>query len=209
MKWVIYTLKDPRSEEIRYVGFTKRDPAVRMRYHLRDTGTTYRHRWINSLLAVGVSPVMQLVHRGDGPGWQEAERAWISFFRNFGCRLVNSTEGGEGLVGWGTKEQRSARRAKGVASTTPEQRSEAARKGFANRSPEAKSAGGKAAAKTMTEERREHQRLMARRRFQAMTPEQRREFMEKAFNTKRSFEDRSRASKLAHSRMSNGAKSWV
>ncbi len=49
----IYTLTDPRTSEVRYVGVTAGSLEVRLKGHLRYKGKDHR-----SLLAVGVTPVI-------------------------------------------------------------------------------------------------------------------------------------------------------
>jgi hypothetical protein len=58
----------------------------------------YRCNWIRSLLAKGFLPTIRLIGEVDGNGSRE-EIAWIAYGRNEGWRLVNETDGGEGLAG--------------------------------------------------------------------------------------------------------------
>ncbi len=54
----IYTLTDPRTSEVRYVGVTAGSLEVRLKGHLRYKGKDHRTAWVRSLLAVGVTPVI-------------------------------------------------------------------------------------------------------------------------------------------------------
>jgi hypothetical protein len=102
MNWIIYTLKNPRTDEVRYVGFTSRTPDKRMRAHINDAvrcPNTYRARWILSLLSIGLWPVMESVECGSGDGWADAEKKWIAALRASGARLTNTTDGGDGTLG--------------------------------------------------------------------------------------------------------------
>ncbi len=98
--WSIYILKDPRTHEVRYVGMTH---GVRRRFaeHLYSTKRTRTRvaSWIQSLLKIGLKPVLEEIETGRGE-WAERERFWIAEYRRHGSRLTNHTDGGEGTVGW-------------------------------------------------------------------------------------------------------------
>ena len=99
--WEIYTLSDPRTTAVRYVGVTFRRKA-RMHEHISHAvrgGNTYRDRWIRSLITAGIRPFYQVIQAGQGEGWEEAERHWIAHYR-LCAKLVNCTDGGEGLPGY-------------------------------------------------------------------------------------------------------------
>jgi len=91
----IYTLSDPISGEIRYVGKSINAEA-RLGRHLRDKSETHKARWIRRLKANGVSPVMDIVEIVEDKDWQEAERFWIESFRVMGFKLTNLDSGGIG-----------------------------------------------------------------------------------------------------------------
>jgi hypothetical protein len=97
--WTIYALKDPRTDEIRYVG---RTVNLRKRFggHLALSQSTESHksRWLRLLLSKGVRPVLVTLEVGNGDSG-EAERRWISEFRAAGCNLTNRTDGGDGTPG--------------------------------------------------------------------------------------------------------------
>lgn len=99
----IYGLVDPRSNELRYVGKTSSDPLARVRTHLcRTSLKPKRHisRWLTGLLADGHKPEVFVIELVDEAEWQDAERFWIAYFRSLGARLVNITDGGEGVSGY-------------------------------------------------------------------------------------------------------------
>jgi hypothetical protein len=93
---VIYGLRDPTINEIRYVGYTRGDTARRLWWHLHEAqmrNTCHRHRWLRSLLNQGLKPtivVLEIV----ADDWKLREKYWIATLPN----LVNSTEGSEGLI---------------------------------------------------------------------------------------------------------------
>lgn len=99
--WKIYSLSDPRTEEVRYIGVTFRGKQ-RFNEHISRAitgGKTHRDNWIRSLIADGVRPVFAIIEDGQGEGWQAAERCWIARYQPTG-RLVNLTDGGEGAPGY-------------------------------------------------------------------------------------------------------------
>lgn len=100
----IYVLMEEDTRAIRYVGKTV-VPLYRRRiqhqYFARSRSRkTWLANWIRSLerngrtfRIVGVETVPA------GGNWHDAERQWIYHLRQAGCRLVNATDGGEGLSG--------------------------------------------------------------------------------------------------------------
>ena len=96
---LIYVLLDPRTSEVRYVGKTC-DPQKRLRQHMAEArGKMMSHRaaWVRSLVREGLSPSLVPIEVTTMGAWQERERWWIAELRAMGCRLVNGTDGGEGL----------------------------------------------------------------------------------------------------------------
>jgi len=140
MDWIIYMLKCPRTQQVRYVGFTTTTARARLLKHVNDAiggpQKTYRQRWIFSLVSIGLMPIIETIETGSGPGWGDAERRWIAHYRSQGARLVNATDGGEGLFGWGTPEQRSAIAKNATAKLTAEQRAARSEKIRAAMTPE-------------------------------------------------------------------------
>ena len=96
----IYGLIDPRTGALRYVGKAD-DPVKRLRRHVWECRqmSCYRHRWVAAVVASGNLPrlvVLQVVANAD---WSASEKAWISYYRARGLRLVNDTDGGDGGLG--------------------------------------------------------------------------------------------------------------
>lgn len=202
--WSIYALVDPRSNEVRYVGWTTNTLYVRLRRHICDSvrkRCTYKDRWVASLIDIGVRPLIEVLETGSGKGHGEAEKRWISYFKNSGAKLTNHTDGGDGAPNRFTVAERRLVRQKGIASTTPEQRSIAAKKGFANRTPEGKRAGGlKSWANSTPEQRSARSRAAAKKALAKKTPAQLKAIMQKV-REGITFESRSRASKKIHANM--------
>jgi hypothetical protein len=99
----IYGLYDPPSLEgksrIRYVGYTSKGLGRRLFEHLDEAKkkcSNHRHKWIRQLLRKGLTPEIHLLEGVTAETWQERERTWIACLKHPG--LVNSTDGGEGLI---------------------------------------------------------------------------------------------------------------
>ena len=95
----IYVLKCPISGEVRYVGKTIKPLGVRLSNHISDKRKTHRRSWIESLSRKGMTPTIESVDEflDCDADWQERERYWIDAYRKRGARLLNHTDGGEGL----------------------------------------------------------------------------------------------------------------
>lgn len=88
----IYTLSDPNTNEVRYVGKTIN---IKRRYkqHLYDKRqTSHKHSWITSLKKIGLKPIMIIIEECNNDNWEEREIYWISKYNN----LTNNKLGGNG-----------------------------------------------------------------------------------------------------------------
>ena len=95
----IYTLADPRTGAIRYVGKT-RNPSQRRHNHLnscRDKNT-HKRNWINQVRKFGLLPVMEILDEVPENQWHFWERYWILQIKAWGFTLLNYGQGGEGLT---------------------------------------------------------------------------------------------------------------
>lgn len=100
-KTLIYTLSDPRTNQIRYVGKTVKSLKERLSNHvcLRKNEVNYRTNWIKSILKSGNVPIINQIDCTIWSKSQDLEIYWIKKFKDEGYSLVNSTKGGEGCVG--------------------------------------------------------------------------------------------------------------
>lgn len=99
MNVFIYALIDPRDNDIRYVGMSK-DPIYRLKQHFwksQINKSTYKNHWLKNLLSNNLYPILEIIEECPEMIWQGRERFWIKYYSYLGCRLTNSTSGGEGL----------------------------------------------------------------------------------------------------------------
>jgi group I intron endonuclease len=99
MNTIIYTLADPISGEIRYIGKTIRSLEYRLKQHLYDKSNTKRINWIKSLKKKGLLPIIEELEECTWENSSPYEIYWISQFRTWGFNLTNMTEGGDGYLG--------------------------------------------------------------------------------------------------------------
>jgi len=96
--WVyIYVLKDPITDEIRYVGKTI-DANKRLKEHVRKSTSskTYKNNWIQQLIKKSLLPKLEIVDLVSEENWGEHEQQWINKFRSEGVKLTNIADGGVG-----------------------------------------------------------------------------------------------------------------
>lgn len=105
MKTYIYTLSDPKTNIIRYVGKTS-NPTERIRKHIefRDSGKrkTHLYSWMKSIV---LDPIFEIIDEVDESEWKFWEIYWISQFKTWGFKLTNLTDGGDGGCSIETKEK--------------------------------------------------------------------------------------------------------
>lgn len=99
----LYCLIDPRCpEHIRYVGITRCDLTLRLYRHLQEAkyrkSNSYKSNWIRRLLQEETLPEILLLD--SLPTWEAAcksEIETIKELKTLGYKLVNMTDGGEGV----------------------------------------------------------------------------------------------------------------
>lgn len=94
MKTYIYSLSDPLTGNIRYVGKTD-NLSSREKTHLR-VEKTHKSYWVQSLLAIGLMPKMEILDEVSNDEWKFWEQHWIQLIKSWGFNLVNGDNGGLG-----------------------------------------------------------------------------------------------------------------
>lgn len=95
-QWVyIYGLRDPRTQEIRYIGCSI-DPYLRLRSHthggnLLFVGTGPKRKvWIKTLVDSGLRPTVAILDRVRAQHRFECETFWIKHYQKLGTSLLNT-----------------------------------------------------------------------------------------------------------------------
>lgn len=98
----IYGLLDPETGHLRYIGVSK-DINKRYRQHcnLKPYGNkdskTHLVFWLKSL---NKYPELVILEQCPLNQIYESEIFWIAYYKSLGCKLVNHTLGGEGMLGY-------------------------------------------------------------------------------------------------------------
>lgn len=102
MKVYIYSLNDPDSLSIRYIGKTiniKRRLSSHINEAKRGKGRRYVLNWIKSLLDVNKKPIINIIEECDQDNWEEREKHWVNYYRKIILNLCNNADGGLGGSG--------------------------------------------------------------------------------------------------------------
>lgn len=103
MEIYIYKLIDPLTNEIRYVGKTKKNLIKRLYEHLTKRNlipNNHKNNWIKKLLNSQLKPKIELLEIVNEDNWVEKEIYWIKYLKTIGCKLTNTSDGGEGSFGY-------------------------------------------------------------------------------------------------------------
>jgi len=95
----IYTLTDPRTNEIRYVGKAN-NVSQRYKAHLNRARKHQIHKknWVESLKREGLKPIIEVIDVVPINEWIFWETYWISQIRAWDFNLINYTNGGDGCT---------------------------------------------------------------------------------------------------------------
>lgn len=108
MKTFIYSLCDPITEEVRYIGKTDQYLKQRLYSHIQESKSDKRsHKisWIKSLLSKGLKPLIKIVDEVPQDEWKYWECYYIELYKSRGYNLTNLTDGGQGGSGYKHTEE--------------------------------------------------------------------------------------------------------
>jgi hypothetical protein len=94
----IYTLVDPKTNEIKYIGKTN-NIELRLYTHTVKSSllkNNLRTAWIKSLKKQGLTPIIEELDCVNELEWKFWEKHYISLFKSWGFTLKNMTNGGDG-----------------------------------------------------------------------------------------------------------------
>lgn len=172
--WFVYTLTDPITERVKYVGVTSQ-PNSRLvhHWHWRSNRKTDTSRWIEELASNGARPVMSIVDTCAYGERFSQESLWIAYYLKLGCDLTNH------YTGRGTNNASPAM----IAGYEKLRQASLAR--FANMSVEQLAEHGKSVKRGRSPESNDRIAAAKRNEWACMTPEQRRERTSKATEIRR------------------------
>lgn len=102
-EFIIYTLQDPISLDIRYIGLTSQKLNVRLSAHWTTFNNKKSHKvhWIKKLKKLNQKPIIKELDTAYSlKEAADLEKYWISQFKTWGFKLTNTTDGGEGALGY-------------------------------------------------------------------------------------------------------------
>ena len=95
----IYALKEPETDEIRYIGKTI-DVSARRSGHYLDKSKSPKGAWISGLRLRNQKPKFEIIEKCNEDNWREREKHHVSLARILvGERLLNVVDGGGGHSG--------------------------------------------------------------------------------------------------------------
>lgn len=101
-KWTAIYAFEELGGEVRYVGKTVQYLIERRKAHMADANRGNQrplYRWLRKRRASVGFGTRLIEHVPPGGDWSARERYWIQHYRTRGDRLLNLTDGGEGLAG--------------------------------------------------------------------------------------------------------------
>lgn len=112
MQGIIYTLTDPRTNLIRYVGQTTRKPKVRLNGHIsttkfkieRQERLTHKENWLKELIELKIADdiIISIIEKCEVEVLDEREIFYIAKIKKT-TNLTNSSEGGKAAMTRGQK----------------------------------------------------------------------------------------------------------
>lgn len=93
---VIYTLVDPRDNQVRYIGKTN-NIKQRLCSHINRSRSGFKcpvHYWIRKLLSLNLRPTIHVQEVCNSDNWEDREAYWIDYYRSKYKNLTNVSDGG-------------------------------------------------------------------------------------------------------------------
>ena len=102
-KGYIYSLIDPRTKEIRYIGSTT-TPKARLTQHLSESNNIKKFNWIQSLLSENLKPILNIIECVNVSNLIEREQYWTNYYKElsslFNSVVPGTTEKIEPITGF-------------------------------------------------------------------------------------------------------------
>lgn len=99
-KVTIYSLSDPITKEIKYIGKTTKKLSCRLNEHLLEPSNNLKKIWIQELLSNNLLPVIEEIESCSIDLSDKLEQYWIFQFKSWNFKLLNLTNGGKGSLGY-------------------------------------------------------------------------------------------------------------
>ena len=96
VKYTIYKLIDPITNEIRYIGLTFNDLNQRLKSHCSEKSKSHKSNWVQSLRKQGLKPIIESIEDNILSYEEVCDREifYIDKYKLEGHRLTNMASGG-------------------------------------------------------------------------------------------------------------------
>ena len=96
IKYTIYKLIDPITNDIRYIGLTFNDLNQRLKSHCSENSKSHKSNWVQSLRKQGLKPVIESIEDNILSYEEVCDREiyWIEKYKSEGHPLTNMASGG-------------------------------------------------------------------------------------------------------------------
>ena len=96
IKYTIYKLIDPETNETRYIGLTFNDLKQRLRSHCSEKSKSHKSNWVQLLGSKGLKPIIESIEEDISSYDDVCEREvyYIEKYKSEGHRLTNMASGG-------------------------------------------------------------------------------------------------------------------
>lgn len=96
IKYTIYKLIDPETNEVRYIGLTFNTLKQRLKSHYSEKSKSHKSNWVQKLRSRGLKPIIESIESDISSYDEVCEREiyWIDKLKNEGHSLTNMASGG-------------------------------------------------------------------------------------------------------------------